>query len=541
MNDSAAAPREVELKLFATPAALDLLRVHPDVAAIALGPWRRARLVNRYFDTTERALAAHRMALRLRRIGRRWVQTLKASPHADAGLSTRHEWEMDVAGARLELDRLAETPLAQLGTAEALVKQLRPRFSTDFLRESRRLRFEDGTEVELAIDVGTIAAGRGKARRTLPVSEVELELVNGSADAVLRFAYRLASEVPMLVLPASKAARGDALASGQAIEAVKVELPAPHGSDLATVHLAHVIAACQAALLANVHALIAEANASRQEGATIADEFVHQARVALRRMRSALRLFHGLVGARRYARLNERLRDAGAVLGAARDGDVFSTDTVGRVGSVLAVDAAGSEALVAVRAAASSQRDAAHAALRAFVMSSAFARCALAVERFVLRIGTQSAPPLPALAPELLDAQLRRVVAPARRIAALDERERHRLRIEVKRLRYALDLFGDLYEAAAVRLYRDALGELQDELGALNDAAVAARLMDAMEASEPMLLARERYGTWLALRVAKRLPKVAGLAVALELTPRPWAAPHEPDPTAATPGDLPAG
>ena len=522
MSDSAAAPREIELKLFAAAAALDLLRAHPDVAAIALGPWRHARLVNRYFDTAERALATHRMALRLRRIGRRWVQTLKASAHADAGFSTRHEWEMDVAGARLELDRLADTPLAQLGSLEALVQRLAPRFSTNFLRESRRLRFEDGTEVELALDVGTIAAGRGKARRTLTISEVELELVTGSADTVLRFAYRLAREVPMLVLPASKAARGDALASGEMVKPVKVELPAPHGSEPATAHLARVVAACQAALLANLHALIAAASAPNEQGETISDEFVHQARVATRRMRSALQIFRGLLGARRYASLNERLREAGVMLGAARDWDVFCTEMLGRVESVVAVDAAGSVAFVAVRAAANLQRDATHAALRAFVMSSGFARGALAVERFVLRIGTQSSPTLHALAPELLDKQLRRVVAPARRIAALDEKERHRLRIEVKRLRYALDLFSELYEAGAVKAYRDALAALQDELGKLNDAAVAARLLSAMEAGETILLARERYGAWLALRVAKRLPKVAALAVALELTPRPW-------------------
>lgn len=525
MNDSAA-PHEIELKLFASAAALELLRAHPDVAAAALGPWHRARLVNRYFDTPERALATQRMALRLRRIGRRWVQTLKASPHADAGLSTRHEWEMDVAGARLELDRFADTPLAQLGPPEALFRQLAPRFSTDFVRESRRLRLDDGTEVELAIDVGTIAAGRGKARRTLAISEVEIELMDGSADTVLRFASRLAREVPMLVLPASKAARGDALASGVAREPAKVDLPVPHGSEPAAAHVARVVAACQAALLANVHAVIAEAplpdELGTREREPIADEFVHQARVAVRRMRSALRLFRDLFGARRYESLNARLRKAGAMLGAARDRDVFCAEMAGRVERVLAVDAVGGEAMIAVRAAAGLKRNAAHADLREFVMSSAFARCALAVERFVLHLAAGSSPTLSALAPELLETQLRRIVAPARRIAVLGETERHRLRIEVKRLRYALDLFGDLYDAAAVKPYRDALSELQDELGTLNDAAVAARLLDAMETSEAILLARERYGAWFAQRVAKRLPKVAALAVTLELTPRPW-------------------
>ena len=394
--------------------------------------------------------------------------------------------------------------------------------------------------------MGTIAAGRGKTRRTLPVSEVEIELATGSVDTVLRFAYRLVREVPMLVLPASKAARGDALASGAAIDPVKVELPAPHGSAPATAHLACVVAACQAALLANVHALIAAASAPRGEGKTMDDEFVHQARVAVRRMRSALRTFRGLLGARRYASLNERLREAGAMLGAARDWDVFSTDMLGRVKSVLAIDAAGSEAFVAVRATARVRRDAAHATLHAFVMSSEFARCALAVERFVLRIGARSgarsSPTMHALAAKLLDSQLRRVVAPARRIAALDETQRHRLRIEVKRLRYALDLFGNLYEAEAIETYRDALSALQDELGTLNDAAVALRMLQSLcgsehglpEESALLALAHERFAAWLATRTKKRLPKVGSLSVALELTPRPWAVLDGPDPVSTT-------
>ena len=523
-KDGAAAPREIELKLFVPASALAALRTHPLIASHASGPLRVARLDNRYFDTADRALAANRMALRLRRSGSRWVQTLKASRDGNGALSTRDEWEMPVAGPRLEVRRLADTPLAELGSARALTAKLAMRFTTNFRRESRLLCFPDGTVLEFALDVGTIATGRGKARRTMPISEAELEIVSGEPATLLRFARRLARDVPLIPLPSSKAARGDALASNALAEPAKVILPAPHRDEEAPPYLGRVIAACQNALLLNIHAYC---DATSGEGLAAVDgEFVHQARVAVRRLRSALHTFRPLIGALRATTLNDALREVGAMLGEARDWDVFHAEALARIEAVVAIDAVGNAAMAVLREEAMRRRDAAHAALRSFTHSTAFGRTALAVECFIVRGASQrargSGHALCSVAPHWLAAQQRRVVQRARRIAVLDADGRHRLRIEVKRLRYAIDLFGELYDTAHVKPYRQALAALQDELGALNDTTVALRLLEALDPAEGIMLARERFGAWLARRINKRLPKVAALSVAFELTQKPW-------------------
>jgi CHAD domain-containing protein len=87
-----------------------------------------------------------------------------------------------------------------------------------------------------------------------------------------------------------------------------------------------------------------------------------------------------------------------------------------------------------------------------------------------------------------------RVVSQARHIARLDATARHRLRIEVKRLRYAADALGALFEPARARRYREALADLQDALGEANDAATARHLVKALDAPRAFIrFARERF------------------------------------------------
>lgn len=196
---------EVELKLALGPGGSDALRRHPRLAGAAS---HRQTLVNTYYDTPEGDLKQARVALRLRRIGDEWRQTLKTSGQGGGGLSTRGEWEWTVAGDTLDLEGLKGLdPIQALD--ETLLSRLVPCFTTDFQREVWRLQ-SDGSEVEIALDQGQIRVGE----RSVAIHEVELELKRGEAERLLALADGFAESVPLRPSDTSKAARGTALAEG---------------------------------------------------------------------------------------------------------------------------------------------------------------------------------------------------------------------------------------------------------------------------------------------------------------------------------------
>lgn len=225
--------QEIELKLAVPdPAAAAALIAWLDANAQAVG---ESHLLNVYFDTPAHELAQARAALRLRRDGARWLQTLKTAGRSEAGLATRNEWETEVAGEALEPERLPAEARALL---DRLAGRLQPVFRTDFVRRTWRLRCpltgggegqletEIEAEIEAALDAGEIAAvtqdgtTRTSARET--IHELELEWLSGDpsyAAATLRaLGERLGTVAALTPSDRSKAARGYALArqAGQA-------------------------------------------------------------------------------------------------------------------------------------------------------------------------------------------------------------------------------------------------------------------------------------------------------------------------------------
>ncbi|MGQ7246630.1 CYTH domain-containing protein [Halomonas sp. V046] len=196
---------EIELKLALAPSGPEALRHHPRLSGLRA---HRRPLSNTYFDTPQGDLEGARMALRLRRIGDDWYQTLKTSGQGGGGLSTRGEWEWPVADARLDLAGLAELPpLQSLGAG--VLERLTPRFTTDFVRETWDLE-DAGQHIELALDQGEIRAGDGRVE----IRELELELKSGNSQRLLDLAEGFSESVALRPSDTSKAARGAALLAG---------------------------------------------------------------------------------------------------------------------------------------------------------------------------------------------------------------------------------------------------------------------------------------------------------------------------------------
>ncbi|MCZ4287115.1 CYTH domain-containing protein [Marinobacter salarius] len=161
------------------------------------------QLGNTYYDTPDGDLNRQKIALRIRKLGDRHIQTLKTRGEFVDGAHRRQEWEWPLIGTTLNMGLIADTPVGQ----SVNLARLQPVFETNFQR--RVVMIEQGESlVEVAIDSGEIVAG-GQSR---PLSEVEFELKAGDASLLLAWARRLADEVPVFLNLVSKAEQGYYLA-----------------------------------------------------------------------------------------------------------------------------------------------------------------------------------------------------------------------------------------------------------------------------------------------------------------------------------------
>ena len=347
--------------------------------------------------------------------------------------------------------------------------------------------------------------------------------------------------LPLLPLGASKAARGQRLADQLPLRAAKAS-GARLGEGLrpklpAGAALRCVLANGLEVLLANAHGL-----RRRDE-----PEFVHQARVGLRRMRSALRLLTRDTTV--PAALTSELRWIASALGPARDADVLVTSTLPAVLAALtappsaAQSAAASAAWSAPPSAppsaekAGAVRSLLAAARRRRVRGRRLARAAVGSGRFALLaldlLAWTRSPhdererTLRQLAPRRLASAHRRLLRAGRFFAALPPAEQHAVRILGKRLRYALDLFAPALPApaaAAAANYGAVLAQLQEELGALNDAAVAAATLPELSGDTALLAAARTALAGGRLQQLERVVAVEAGLRALAQTRPPWKA-----------------
>lgn len=194
--------KETEIKLRVSPATLAALRVHPLLDGRRLGDWKQGELFNQYYDTAARELAGSKVALRLRRDGGQYIQTLKTRGQSVAGLSVRGEWDWYLDQPQLDPGKLDDSCWpAALATLDK--NSLQGVFTTDFLREKADIGW-DGVRIEAALDHGKVIAGD----REEEICELELELREGNPADLLQLALQLAADLPLMPCDISKAERG---------------------------------------------------------------------------------------------------------------------------------------------------------------------------------------------------------------------------------------------------------------------------------------------------------------------------------------------
>ncbi|MFO1314606.1 MAG: CYTH and CHAD domain-containing protein [Burkholderiales bacterium] len=507
---TAAVPLETELKLRIARDAAPAIARHPAVKAVRRGRARTVRLVSTYYDTDDAALARAGIALRLRRAGRRWIQTVKgpaAAPPA-GGLASRAEYEWPVTGQALDPLRFPTTPFRRdLGRAER--RGLAPRFTTDVARTTIPLAFADSTMAQLCIDIGEVRTADGGVVVRAPIHEIELELEAGDPVRLFELAQALAADVPVAFEPASKAERGYALRHAPAVAPVRAEdAPLPAGCS-AAVAFSAFIRASLAQIERNAHGVVTGDD----------PEWIHQMRIGVRRLRACLSLARKAMAPPIVEPLRVELRWLAHALGPARDLDVFAgatlpafADAVRRGG-----DAALAASLAKLAARVATRRREARAIARAAVASPRFVHLVLAGAALAAapdaagprdHAGTpRLAVPAREFARPLLKRRQRALEALGADLAHATPEARHAARLAAKQLRYATEFFAPLYAKKRTRGYRKALAALQEELGLWNDAAVAARLAGELAGAQSP--AASAFSGWAAARGVERAQALA--------------------------------
>jgi len=464
---AAVAPREIELKLLAPDGTLAGL----DEAAVVVRHARNRGTVRRleaiYYDTPSRRLFDRGWSLRVRRSGKQHVQTLKRAA-ADGGPLVRDEWETPVDGMLPDLSLLPAQEIGDALDGEALV----PIFATKVRRRSRAIELPDAV-FELALDDGIIEAGS----RCTPLSEVEIELKAGDPAAIYDFAMALLDAAPLRVGTLSKAERGYQLAYDGAPRTSKAASSGVAGAGSVDDAITVLLAGCQVQIMAN--------QAAAEGGGD--PEGVHQMRVALRRLRSAVSVFRREVPSASLATVAGEAKWAASVLGPARNWDVLLGETLPAVEAGLAEEGLAID-LAGLRQAAEPLRSRAYATVRAAIVDPRYNRFLLSLGRLIERRAWRNdvaSETLAALS-EPVEPFARRALARLDRKAAkqgehfkrLSPEARHELRKSLKKLRYASEFFRPLYPEAEAKRYLRRLSALQDALGAANDIATALPLVE---------------------------------------------------------------
>lgn len=464
--------KEVELKMVASEALSASLPRSPAVLRFGRGEPETRALRTVYLDTEAQSLARAGIALRLRHDGAGWTQTVKAVRRMQGGFSEALESALPRPGPDPDIDAIADAPLREAVIAALAGGVPGPVFETAIERTVRQLHIPHLGIVELASDVGEIRA----RDRSAPLREIEIELVSGTPRAVFEAARHLLPEAGARLSRLSKAERGALLLAEGVIEpaaaprlaqAVALD-PAMSAEQAARA----VLGECLDQILANLDAV---ARSDDPEGP-------HQLRVALRRLRSALLVFGPTLAGPALDRLAEAARWLGHEVGAVRDLDVALADILG---PELAAETAEpgfrmlAEALARHLATARAHLRETIAGRRAWLFQ-------LDLAEFVAARGwldpgdwdqtARLARPIGAVAEGALELRLGKVARRGEGIAGLGVEQRHALRKELKKLRYAVEFLSPLYPDRKVRPFLKQLKALQEIFGDMNDAAMAEAL-----------------------------------------------------------------
>ncbi len=459
---------ETELKLSVPLESVALIE-----KALRKGRVQTERLQAVCFDTADNRLAKRKASLRLRKEGEAWVQTAKASSGSTARrLEQNIPIEAPPAGEQPLPDPLRHdgSPVGKvlrkaLGGKTWGDAGLSMRYRTDVLRTKRVVRAGDA-EVEIALDVGTIVAGD----QTLPICELELELKSGEVSELVALASQWAEQHKLWISTPSKAERGSRLSQGgPQPQPVKATLPVTDAKTSGRSFVATTLQSCLAQVLHNASGIA--------EAAGDDEELVHQLRIGIRRLRTALRELQTVVSDI-DPQWEPVLQRTFHELGDHRDLSILVPAVRKEIGAAKAPPFPDPEPLHQTRRPTTVVRD------------PAFQRTLFALIAFEDKQARESGRAdatidLRSVMVKRLGHLRRRIARDGKRFAELETEDQHKVRKKLKRLRYLSEFTAPLFGSAKVDSFLDNWKDAQDALGEHNDQRTAVELFRSTAEQNP--------------------------------------------------------
>ena len=458
---------EIQLTLLFDPSSYSQVIGLPWLQDGWEGP-QESQLTATYFDGPDWPLANSNVYLWVEREGRSYRQHLEAAVSRVGIATVLKVWQSPITTSYPTLTALADQGLPELlGGLSA--NTLKPFCHKKLKRMTHQMRLENRGNITAVIEFGELIVGSTKA----PVGELNLKLESSPSDLPFELCLRIGQQVPLRISGDNSAKTALALLPGQTPRSRKAQ--SLNLSRDATVDgaLSHTIQECLNHISANEACLLESED----------PEAVHQMRVAVRRFRSALRVYRPLLPPDQYAWLNGELRRFAEQLGSARDWDVFA-DEIAKPAIMGRME---DKAFQTFRDLINEVRTASRLTASEAVRSKRYTTFLLRSSAWLANSAWRNQPvsetsallfgPVRAFADDRRTKFHEPVWSAGGNFETLSVKERHQLRICVKRLRYATEFFSSIYPRKAVKRYCGKLAGLQDALGYLNDVAVSEDLV----------------------------------------------------------------
>jgi triphosphatase len=439
-------------------------------------PVEQTTVTSTYYDTTAGRLKQEGLALRVQEQDGQRTQIVMMAGVKGRRPFAQQEWEDVIDGGRQDLRALnGRARLPEVFSDP----ELSARFATAVQRTLFMLEPDGSTQI-----VGTLEAGEiriAEATRTEPICEVELRLKRGDPSALYETGLRLLEITPLRIAARSNVERGYCFLENTTAK------PQAEYSQLFGLKPGTTVEECLQKIGLGCLTLFL-----RNEPAALADvpDGIHQMRVAVRRLRSFIATMRQMLPSQQREWVGHELRWMANILGPARNWDVFSSSLLAPVLSAMPSE----RDLGKLCRICEHERQSAHHRANDAIRSRQYTTALLKLSQWFAScswrnqpVSQQSALLMAAIedmAPNLIERRYKKAAKAADRFDQLTLQQRHEFRISIKKLRYTVEFFRDLFDNDQVSAFLERVKPVQDDVGYANDVRVAHELLASLQISQ---------------------------------------------------------